>query len=340
MTAFDFADGDKPYDCVGMGAAIVDILAPVEEAFLREHGVEKHAMTLIDGARAQAIHNAAPSAQAISGGSAANTVVGVAALGGRACFAGKIKADPVGDIFASDMEKLGVEFTAPRLPEDHHGHTARSIILVTPDAARSMNTDLGVSHLFHSEDLPVDAIKGAKFLYLEGYLWDSETAKRAFLDAVEIGKAAGARLSITLSDTFCVDRHRDHFHELVNGPTDLLFANEAEILALYETTDLDEAIRRAAGAVQVVAITRSEKGCIVAAHGDRWAIPAAPIENLVDTTGAGDLFASGFLFGAARGRTPEVCGQMGCLAASEVIQHMGARPQDGLQALFAERAFL
>ncbi len=331
---------EKTFDCVGLGAAIVDILARVDDAFLAEHAVPKNAMTLMDGWRAEAIHQAMTGAREISGGSAANTIVGMAALGAKVGFAGKIKDDAIGRIFAEDMARIGVAFETPRFDASAPGHTARSMILVTPDAARSMCTDLGVSALLGEADLPKAAIEDARILYLEGYLWDSDATKRTFSTAMEIGKASGARVALTLSDVFCVDRHRESFLELVNGPVDILFANEMELLALYETEDLDAAVAKLGAAAPLAAVTRSEKGCVVLSDGARSDAPADPIATLVDTTGAGDLFAAGFLYGVARGRDPETCGRMGCLAASEVIQHLGARPERDLKEIFASRGFL
>lgn len=328
---------DKTYDCVGLGAAIVDILARVDDAFLAEHNVPKSAMTLMEGERAEAIHRAMAGAREISGGSAANTIVGLSSLGARVAFAGKIKDDAVGKIFADDMARIGVDFETPRFGEHAPGHTARSMILVTPDAERSMCTDLGVSALLRESDLPRAALEDTRIVYLEGYLWDAVSTKRAFSTAMDIGGAAGAQIALTLSDTFCVDRHRDSFLELIHGPVDLLFANEFELLSLYETEDLDAAAQKLGQAIGLAVVTRSEKGCIVLANGERIDLPSERVETLVDTTGAGDLFAAGFLYGLARGRDPETCGKMGNLAASEVIQHLGARPERDLKEIFAER---
>ena len=327
---------EKTYDAVGLGAAIVDILARVDDGFLDSHCIPKAGMTLMEGPRAETIHQAMRGAREISGGSAANTIVGMAGLGAKVAFAGKIKDDAIGKIFADDMARIGVAFDTPRFAADAPGHTARSMILVTPDAERSMCTDLGVSSQLREDDLPKGAIKDAKILYLEGYLWDSPETKKTFSAAMDIGRAAGAEIALTLSDTFCVDRHRDSFMELVKGPVDVLFANEAELLSLYQTDDLEAAIEKIGGAVKLAAVTRSEKGCIVLGEGVRADVPSVPIAQLVDTTGAGDLFAAGFLFGRANGRSPEECGRMGCMAAGEVIQHIGARPESDLKALFAE----
>ncbi|MCI4664347.1 MAG: adenosine kinase [Neomegalonema sp.] len=332
---------EKSLDAIAFGAAIVDILARVDDAFLTEHNIAKGAMTLVEGDRAEAIHSAMPpGAREISGGSAANTIVGMASLGSNVAFGGKIKDDAIGKIFSDDMARIGVAFDTPRFGAHAPGHTARSMILVTPDAERSMCTDLGVSALLRTDDLPMAAIEDSKIVYLEGYLWDHVETKRAFSAAMEAGHAAGAEIALTLSDTFCVERHRDSFLELIHGQVEVLFANEAELLSLYETDDFEQAVAKIDKAVRLAAVTRSEKGCVVLAQGERFDIQAEKIPHLADTTGAGDLFAAGFLFGVANGRDPETCGKMGCLAASEVIQHIGARPERDLKEIFAPRGFL
>ncbi|MEO1331009.1 MAG: adenosine kinase [Pseudomonadota bacterium] len=330
----------KTYDVVGLGAAIVDILARVDDAFLGAHGVAKGGMTLVDSGRAEAIYGAMGPAREISGGSAANTIAGLASLGAAVAFAGKIKDDQLGAIFAHDIRAIGARFETPPFPEHAPGATARCMIMVTPDAERSMCTDLGVSGLLSVGDLPAAALSDAQIVYLEGYLWDRPETKRAFGAAMERTKAAGGRAALTLSDAFCVERHRDSFREIIRGPVDILFANEAEILSLYQTEDFEAAADQVAREVPLVALTRSEKGCVVLADGARADVPAEPIEQLVDTTGAGDQFAAGFLYGLTRGAAPEICGRMGCAAAAEVIQHLGARPEADLKALFSDRGLI
>lgn len=333
-------DSSKPYDVVALGAAIVDVLAQVEDGFLEEHDVQKGGMTLVDHARAEAIHRAMSLPKEASGGSAANTVAALAGLGARAGFIGKTKEDRIGEVFRQDIRRIGVEFETPAFPASAPGGTGRCMVLVTPDAERSMLTDLGVSGLLTVSDLSQMMLSQTKVVYLEGYLWDHVETMRAFSAAAESAKTAGGAVALTLSDSFCVDRHRDSFKELVRGQIDVLFANEEEILSLYETTDLEAAAARAAEDAPIAVITRSEKGCIVQSGSERHDAPAENIAALVDTTGAGDAFAAGFLFGLTRGRGLADCGRMGCVAASETIQHLGARPQSDLKALFAAKGLL
>ena len=264
-------DASKPYDVVALGAAIVDILARVEDRFLEEHDVAKGGMTLVDHARAEAVYRAMSQPKEVSGGSAANTVAALAALGGRSGFIGKIKEDPLGEIFRAEIRRIGVDFDTGAFGAEAPGGTARCMVLVTPDAQRSMLTDLGVSGLLTVSDLNDDLLRQSKVVYLEGYLWDHVETMRAFSAAAETAKAAGGEVALTLSDAFCVDRHRDSFKELVAGPVDVLFANEAEILSLYETTDFDAAAQRAAEAAPVAVITRSEKGFVVQSGEERRA---------------------------------------------------------------------
>ena len=330
---------NSSYDVVAIGAAIVDIVARVDDALLEKHDLPKGGMVLVDHARAGAVYADMREAREISGGSAANTVAGLASLGAKTAFVGKIKDDALGATFANDIREIGAAFAVAPFPANFDGATARSMILVTPDAQRTMCTDLGVSGLLDPDDLPLETIKAAKVLYLEGYLWDREATKESFRKAMAAAKAASGEVALTLSDSFCVDRHRDSFREIVAGPVDILFANEAEILSLYEVDDFDTAVERAAADVSLAALTRSEKGCVAIKDGARAEAAAAPIAELVDTTGAGDLFAAGFLYGHTQGAAPEVCGRMGCLAAAEVIQHLGARPETDLKALFAEHGY-
>ncbi|MEL6316111.1 MAG: adenosine kinase [Pseudomonadota bacterium] len=332
------------FDVVAIGAAIVDILAKVEDGFLAQNAIAKGGMTLVDSARADALHGDMPVQRAVCGGSAANTAAGLAALGARVAFAGKTKDDAMGRVFRDDLATLGVAHPTAPFPADADGATARCMVMVTPDAQRSMCTDLGVSGLFGEAEIPREEIAAAKVLYLEGYLWDREETKAAFKAAMDHAKAHGGRVALTLSDTFCVERHRDSFREIVAGPVDILFANEAEILALYETDDVEIALARATADAPVAVVTRSEKGCVALSRTGsapaRADQPAEPIDALVDTTGAGDMFAAGFLYGLTQGRPLSCAARMGCLAAAEVIQHLGARPESDLRALFARKGLI
>jgi sugar/nucleoside kinase (ribokinase family) len=319
------------YDVTAVGNAIVDILHTTTDAFLSEHDIAKGAMTLIDDARALYLTTYFADAVMAAGGSAANTVTGVASFGGRAGYIGKVADDALGAQFTEAFRATGVDFRTP--PRPGGPGTARCLIAVTPDGQRSMNTYLGVSTLLAESDLDKELIQGASILFLEGYLFDREEAKRAFVTAAEIAKAAGRKVSLTLSDLFCVERHRESFRHLVHGHVDVLFANEAEILALYQTESLETALAAARAACPIVAVTRSEKGSVIAAEGETFVVTAAPVHQVVDTTGAGDLYAAGFLYGLARGKSPGDCGRLGSIAAGEVISHIGPRPEAPLHLL-------
>ncbi len=334
MTDATPAAAERPstYDVVGVGNAIVDVIARVDDAFLGAHGVTKDVMTLIDEPRAEELYAAMPPSQETSGGSAANTMAGVASFGGKAAYLGKVADDQLGAVFAHDIRAIGVEYATRPLAEGPA--TARCLILVTPDAARSMNTFLGASALLDERDVDAATIAASQIVYLEGYLFDRDDAKRAFVRAAEIAAAEARRVALTLSDTFCVDRHRASFRHLVAHHTDILFANEAELLSLYETSDFDAAVEAVRADSALAFVTRSEKGALVIAEHDVQAVPAAPIDGeLTDTTGAGDQFAAGALFGLARGRAPAESARLGALAAAEVIAHYGARPETNLAAL-------
>ncbi|HET9902291.1 MAG TPA: adenosine kinase [Xanthobacteraceae bacterium] len=323
------------YDVLGIGNAIVDILAHAEDDFLLRHKMQKGAMALIDEARAHAIYEAMGPAVEVSGGSAANTIVGVAGFGGRAAFCGKVKRDALGDTFTHDIRAAGVTFRTP--PASDGPATARSYILVTPDGERTMNTYLGAAQDLGPEDVDEALVAASAIVYLEGYLWDPERAKHAFRKAAEKAHAAGRVVALTLSDSFCVDRFREEFLALVrSGTVDLLFANESELKSLYETADFDTALRALREDAALAVVTRSEKGCVVVTREHTQAVPAFPVERVVDTTGAGDLFAAGFLFGLARGRDLETAARLGNLAAAEIIQHLGARPECALRDRAAE----
>ncbi|BAT58028.1 putative sugar kinase YdjH [Variibacter gotjawalensis] len=323
------------FDVLGFGNAIVDVFARTEDDFLVKHGMNKGSMALIDEARAETIYQAMGSAVTISGGSAANTIAGVASFGGRGAFGGKVKKDALGDAFAHDIRNIGVTFTTPMAADGPA--TARSFILVTPDGERTMNTYLGAAQNLTPADVDEAQVKDSAITYLEGYLWDPPEAKKAFVKAAEIAHAAGRKVSLTLSDAFCVDRYRGEFRTLVREKTvDILFANEIELKSLYETADFDAAVKALQSEAPLAAVTRSELGCVVVTPGGVVPVPAFPIPQVTDTTGAGDLFAAGFLLGVARAQDHETCARLGALAAAEVIQHIGARPQRSLKVLAAE----
>jgi adenosine kinase len=323
------------YDVLGIGNAIVDVIARAEEDFLSRQGMNKGAMALIDEARAQAIYEAMGPAVEISGGSAANTIVGCASFGARAAFIGKVKDDGLGQVFAHDIRAAKVAFTTAPAPDGPS--TARSYILVTPDGERTMNTYLGAAQNLYASDIDEKLVAESAITYLEGYLWDPAHAKEAFKKAAKVAHDAHRMVALTLSDAFCVDRYRDEFLQLVRSKTvDLLFANEAELRSLYQTSDFDSAVKALQKDAKLAVVTRSEKGCVVVSTSSIEAIPAFPVERVVDTTGAGDLFAAGFLFGLARNKDHHVCARLAALAAAEVIQHIGARPESSLEALAAQ----
>jgi sugar/nucleoside kinase (ribokinase family) len=320
------------YDVIGIGNAIVDVIARTEENFLLAQGMRKGGMALIDEARAQAVYDAMGPAVEISGGSAANTIVGLASLGSRAAFVGKVKADELGKTFSHDIRSAGVSFTTK--PATDGPSTGRCYVLVTPDGERTMNTFLGAAQDLHPADIDAEAIAASAITYLEGYLWDPKNAKEAFLKAAKIAHEAGRKVALTMSDAFCVDRWRDEFLQLMRTRTvDLIFTNEAELHSLYQTADFDAAIKALRADIDVAVVTRSEKGCLVVGPDGGEAVPAFPVERVVDTTGAGDLFAAGFLSGLARGADDRTCGRLGAMAAAEVIQHLGARPETSLKEL-------
>jgi sugar/nucleoside kinase (ribokinase family) len=330
--------GDR-YDVIGIGNAIVDILARAEDDFLIKHDMVKGAMGLIDEARAEAIYAAMGPAIEISGGSAANTIVGVAAFGGSAAFIGTVKDDTLGGVFMHDIRAAGVGFAT--LPFKNGPSTARSYILVTPDGERTMNTYLGAAQLLSAAEITEEEIAAAKVIYLEGYLWDPQNAKDAFIKAARIAHRAKRTVALTLSDPFCVDRYRDEFLALVkNGTVDLLFANESELKSLYQTADFDSAIAVLSKDAKLAVVTRSEKGALVVTREKTEAIDAFPVDEVIDTTGAGDLFAAGFLHGFARGLPHATSARLGALAAAEVISHLGARPERRLTELAREKRLL
>ena len=322
-------------DVLGIGNAIVDVIARAEDDFLVAQGMRKGAMTLIDEQRAEAIYAAMGPASESSGGSAANTIVGVASFGARAAFIGKVKDDGLGRAFAHDIRAARVAFDAKPAPAGPS--TARCYIMVTPDGERTMNTYLGAAQDLTPADIDEEAVAAAAVTYLEGYLWDPPQAKDAFVKAAEIAHQAGRQVALTLSDAFCVDRYRAEFLDLIKtGTVDIVFANEHELHSLYETADFDSALRALQSDARLAAVTRSAKGCVVVSEEGLEAVNAVPVEQVADVTGAGDLFAAGFLVGLARQQDLRDAARLGALAASEVIQHMGARPAVSLKALAAE----
>ena len=320
------------YDVLGIGNAIFDVLVQTDEKFLADHGMTKGSMALIDEARALSIYRDMGPATEMSGGSGANTIVGIANLGARAAFIGKVRDDQIGRLYAHDIRAAGVTFETATASDGPA--SGCSYILVTPDGERTMNTYLGAAQNLTPADVDEAQVAASAILYLEGYLWDPKSAKEAFVKASTIAHGAGRQVALTLSDSFCVDRYRDEFLGLMrNGTADLIFANEAELQSLYQTPDFDTALTQLRKDVKLGVVTRSEKGCVVASSEGVISVPAFPIQKLVDTTGAGDLFAAGFLFGLVRGVGHENAGRLGGLAAAEVIQHIGARPQVSLKEL-------
>jgi sugar/nucleoside kinase (ribokinase family) len=317
-------------DVLGVGNAIVDVLAEADDAFLVAEGIAKGGMTLIDTARATALYSRMSPAIEMSGGSAANTMAGIASLGGKCAYIGKVADDQLGEVFAHDIRAIGVGFATAPLKD--HEPTARCLILITPDAQRSMNTFLGASALLESTDIDADLIRSAKVTYLEGYLFDRPEAKAAFFAAAKIAHGAGRKVALTLSDTFCVARHHAEFTELV-GHVDILFANEGEAAALTGATGFEASVAALAERCPTVCVTHGAKGSVIAADGKVFKIAAAPLDRLVDTTGAGDLYAAGVLYGITAGLDLAEAGRIGSIAAAEAISHVGPRPQRPLREL-------
>jgi sugar/nucleoside kinase (ribokinase family) len=327
---------DAKYDVLGIGNAIFDVLVRTDEKFLADHGMTKGGMALIDEARAVSIYRDMGPATEMAGGSAANTIVGIASLGARAAYVGKVKDDQIGKLYTHDIRAAGVAFETR--PASDGPATGCSYILVTPDGERTMNTYLGAAQDLTPGDIDAAQIEASRIVYLEGYLWDPKSAKEAFVKAATIAHGAGRQVALTLSDSFCVDRYRDEFLDLMRkGTVDLIFANESELHSLYQTADFDTALKQLRHDTKLGVVTRSEKGCVVVSKDGVVAVPAFPIKQLVDTTGAGDLFAAGFLFGLVRNAGYENAGRLGALAAAEVIQHIGARPQVSLKELAQQK---
>lgn len=323
------------YDVAGLGNAIVDVIADADDAFLSANGIQKGGMTLIDDDRATALYAKMGPGMEVSGGSSANTIAGISSLGGKGAFFGKVKKDQLGEVFSHDIKSLGVKFDCA--PATSGPSTARCLISVTPDGQRSMSTFLGAAQNLSPADLNLDVISASAITYMEGYLWDPPQAKEAFLLAAKTARAADRIVSLSLSDSFCVERYREEFKRLVREEIDLLFANEAEILSLYEVDLFDEALTRVKAECKFAALTRSEAGSVIVANGEVHVIDAAKVAKVVDTTGAGDLYAAGFLYGLARGKDPVTCGRLGSMAAAEAISHYGARPLVSLAGLAKEQ---
>lgn len=322
-------------DVVCIGNAIVDVLTQTDDATLTRLGLAKGSMTLIDAEQAEQLYTELGPGLETSGGSAGNTAAGLASLGAKCAYIGKVRDDQLGSIFAHDIRSIGAEFATP--PATSGPPTARCLILITPDAQRTMNTFLGACAELGPDDIDEGLIGRAQVTYLEGYLWDRDEAKQAFLRAARLAHAAGRLTALTLSDSFCVDRHRDSFRDLITNHIDILFANEAEILSLYQVDEFDTALQHARDDCAVAALTRSEKGSVVIAGDEVHVVDAEPVAKVLDTTGAGDQYAAGFLYGFTRGRDLAACAHIGAIAAAEVISHVGPRPQVKLSTLVADR---
>ncbi|MEC8199647.1 MAG: adenosine kinase, partial [Pseudomonadota bacterium] len=319
------------YDLVGIGNAMVDVLATVDDAFLEEQTLDKGAMTLVDIDRASEIYAKMPPAQEVSGGSCGNTMAGFASLGGKGVFIGKVRDDQLGDVFRRDMQSIGVDFFTPATTEGPR--TGSCLVLITPDAQRTMCTNLGAASNLTPKDIDKDIIQAAKVVYMEGYLFDPPDAQDAFVEAADLAHDAGQKVSITLSDPFCVDRHRHAFQMLVADHTDILFGNEEEIKSLYQVDDFDAALQQVRGHCEIACLTRSSKGSVILSGDEVHIIDPMPLDPVVDTTGAGDQFAAGFLYGYTQGMDLRKCGEIATLTATEVISHVGARPDVNLKEL-------
>ncbi len=325
------------YDVAAIGNAIVDVIAPADDAFLEANGVAKGAMTLVDEAQSQALYaKMAPGVEA-SGGSAANTVAGLASFGGKGAFLGKVADDQLGRVFAHDMRAIGARFD--NAPLQGGPATAACMINVTPDGQRTMCTYLGASTAFAEDDVDPAVIEAARIVYLEGYLFDAEAARRAFAKAAALARGSGRMLALTLSDGFVVERHREALLGFIESQVDLLFANEVEATALFQTDSFETAVAALRERVKLAAVTRGAQGSVILSEGERLSVAAAPVEKVVDTTGAGDQYAAGFMFGFSRGRPLQDCGRLASLAAAEVISHYGPRPQVPLKELAAAKGY-
>jgi sugar/nucleoside kinase (ribokinase family) len=319
------------FDVLGIGNAIVDVISRADEAFLGRHGLVKGSMMLIDEARAETLYAAMGPGIEVSGGSCGNTMAGIASFGGKGAYIGKVRDDQLGAVFGHDLKATGVSFETERA--NAGPATARCLILVTPDAQRTMNTYLGACTGLGPADIDTGRVGAAQVTYVEGYLWDAPAAKQAVLKAFDAAHAAGRLVSITLSDSFCVDRYRDEFRDLLRNKVDILFGNESEIKSLYQVETFEAAMAAARQEAKIAVLTRSERGSVVLKGVETWPVPAAPVAKVVDTTGAGDLYAAGFLFGYTHGKPLAECARLGGLAAAEIISHVGARPEQALRGL-------
>ncbi|MEP3275492.1 MAG: adenosine kinase [Stappiaceae bacterium] len=330
---------DSRFDVLGIGNAIFDVLAHVEEDFLVRENLVKGSMRLIDAEEAVRLYDKMGPAMRISGGSAGNTIAGVASLGGRAAYIGKVADDELGAAYGHDMRSIGAHFETSLLNDG--APTARSMILVTPDGERTMNTYLGACVDLTVDDIDPEIVQSSQITYMEGYLWDPDAAKDAFRKAMQLSHEAGQKTALTLSDSFCVDRYRDEFLSLIkDGSLDIVFANEHELKALYQTADLNTAIEAIRNDASLAIVTLGEEGSISVAADKTNKVPAAKVETVVDLTGAGDLFASGFLFGLARNYPLVECAELGALAAAEVISHIGPRPEKSLKSIAEQNGFV
>jgi fructokinase len=325
---------EKTYDVVGIGNAIVDVLVQANDDLIDNFELTKGTMALVDEAQAERLYASVGPGLETSGGSAANTLAGVAQLGGRAGFIGRVRNDQLGGIFTHDIRSVGARFDTPAATEGPS--TARCLILVTPDAQRTMCTYLGASVGLDPADLDLDMVAQAKVLYLEGYLWDSDEAKAAFITAAEVARAHGGEVALSLSDAFCVERHRESFQELVDGHVDILFANEMEITALYKANSFDEAADQVRGRCKLAALTRSEQGSVILNGAGTHSVAPFQLGPLLDTTGAGDLYAAGFLHAYTQAQSVDECGRLGSLCAGQVVTQLGPRPQGSLKQLVAQ----
>jgi sugar/nucleoside kinase (ribokinase family) len=321
------------YDLVGIGNALVDVVAQTDDAFLDSNELSKGGMMLVDADQSSALYDRMPPGTESSGGSCANTMAGFAALGGNGAYIGKVRDDQFGTVFRHDMQALGCAFDTAAATDGPA--TGRCLVLVTPDAQRTMCTFLGAACLLTPDDLDKDVIRNGRVTYMEGYLFDQPPAQAAFIEAAETAHAAGREVSITLSDGFCVDRHRDAFRDLVEHHVDVLFANEVEICSLYQVDGFDDALQQVRGHCKVACLTRSEKGAVIVSGDEVHVIDAAPVSKVLDTTGAGDQYAAGFLYGYTRGMDLQTSGKIGAITAAEVIQHYGARPEADLRGAVA-----
>ena len=321
------------FDILAMGNAIVDVISSESPEFLSSRGIPHGSMRLIDAAEADALYAAMGPGREFSGGSAANSVVGAAGLGARTAFVGRVAADQLGGVFTHDIRAAGVHFATAAATDGRP--TGRCLIVVTPDGERTMNTYLGACQELDASDLDAALVADAGILYLEGYLWDPPAPRAAMQAAIKVARAAGNKVAFTLSDVFCVEGHRGDFIDLLSSHVDIMFGNENEVKALYRTDDLDAAMAELARHACITVVTRSEKGAVVIGGGQHWEVPGERVARVVDTTGAGDLFAGGFMAGLVQGRSLPDCARMGCISAAEVISHFGARPEADLKALVA-----